>query len=73
MQARKNNLVGVLRDLFLIWRADVMPESRYYRQVFVGAPIADVLVEGFIDLLFRAGDGLVVVDYKTDRPRQAAL
>jgi len=50
-----------------------MPESRYYRQVFVGAPIADVLVEGFIGLLFEADDGLVVVDYKTDRPRQAAL
>jgi len=30
-----------------------------------------VLVEGFIGLLFEADDGLVVVDYKTDRPRAA--
>ena len=50
-----------------------MPESRYYGEGFVDAPIADVLVETFIDLLFEADDDLVVVDYKTDRPRQAAL
>ena len=58
---------GPARDLFLNGRADLMPESRYYREVFVSVPIADVLVEGFIVLLFEAEDGLVVVDYKTDR------
>ena len=40
--------------------------GRYYREVFVSAPVEGVLVEGFIDLLFEADEGLVIVDYKTD-------
>lgn len=40
--------------------------GRYYREVFVSAPVEDVLVEGFIDLLFEDDGGLVIVDYKTD-------
>ncbi len=37
-----------------------------WREVPVAAEIDGVLVEGFIDLLVRAPEGLVVVDYKTD-------
>ena len=40
--------------------------GRYYREVFVSAPVEDVLLEGFIDLLFEDDAGLVIVDYKTD-------
>jgi len=40
--------------------------GRYYREVFVSAPVDGVLLEGFIDLLFEEDDGLVIVDYKTD-------
>ena len=40
--------------------------GRYYRGVFVSAPVEDVLLEGFIDLLFEDDAGLVIVDYKTD-------
>jgi ATP-dependent helicase/nuclease subunit A len=40
--------------------------GRYYREVFVSAPVEGMLVEGFIDLLFEEEDGLVIVDYKTD-------
>ena len=40
--------------------------GRYYREVFVSAPVEGTLVEGFVDLLFEEGDGLVIVDYKTD-------
>ena len=32
----------------------------------MGAPVGETVLEGFIDLLFEEGDGLVVVDYKTD-------
>jgi ATP-dependent exoDNAse (exonuclease V) beta subunit len=32
----------------------------------VGCPFGDGVLEGFIDLLYRDDDGLVVVDYKTD-------
>ena len=40
--------------------------GRYYREVFVGAPVDGALLEGFIDLLFEEDGGLVIVDYKTD-------
>jgi ATP-dependent exoDNAse (exonuclease V) beta subunit len=41
--------------------------QRYWREVPVGAPVDGAVVEGFIDLLYEGADGLVVVDYKTDR------
>ncbi len=40
--------------------------DRYWREVFVAAPVGDRLIEGYIDLLYEGPDGLVVVDYKTD-------
>ena len=40
--------------------------SRHWREVFVATPVADRLIEGYIDLAFERPDGLVVVDYKTD-------
>ncbi|MGQ0678944.1 MAG: UvrD-helicase domain-containing protein [Actinomycetota bacterium] len=40
--------------------------SPHWREVYACAPIEDGrLLEGYIDLLYRAPDGLVVVDYKT--------
>ena len=38
----------------------------HWREVYVAVPVADTLLEGYIDLLYRDTDGLVVVDYKTD-------
>ena len=40
--------------------------GRYFRELFVSAPINGVLLEGFIDLLFEDEYGLTIVDYKTD-------
>ena len=41
--------------------------SPHWRETYVAAPVAgDTVVEGYIDLLYRRDDGLVVVDYKTD-------
>ena len=40
--------------------------GRLWREVPVGIPLDDGVLEGFIDLLFETDDGLVVVDYKTD-------
>ena len=37
-----------------------------YRELYVGAPLGDVMVEGYVDLLIRTPDGLIIVDYKTD-------
>ena len=41
---------------------------QHWREMYAGAPRADgVLVEGYLDLVYRDDDGaLVVVDYKTD-------
>jgi ATP-dependent exoDNAse (exonuclease V) beta subunit len=43
-----------------------MASGKLWREVPVGIPIADGVLDGFIDLLFEEKDGLVVVDYKTD-------
>ena len=40
--------------------------GRWWREVPVGAPVGDTVLEGFIDLLFEEEGELVVVDYKTD-------
>ena len=47
-------------------REAVASQGRYWREVYVGAPVEGVTLEGFIDLLYEGPDGLVVVDYKTD-------
>ena len=37
-----------------------------FRELYVGAPLGDVMIEGYVDLLVQTPDGLVIVDYKTD-------
>ena len=39
--------------------------SPHWREVYAGTPVAGRLLEGYVDLLYRGRDGLVVVDYKT--------
>jgi ATP-dependent helicase/nuclease subunit A len=52
------------RGSVAVRRALAAPQ--HWRELFVAAPVAGRAVEGFVDLLFSDGDGLVVVDYKTD-------
>ena len=40
--------------------------ARHWRELYVGAPVGDQTVEGYIDLLYESADGLVLVDWKTD-------
>ena len=40
--------------------------AEHWREVWASATVGDCLVEGYIDLLYRRGSGLVVVDWKTD-------
>ena len=47
-------------------REALASRERYWRELYVSAAVDGVTVEGFIDLLYEAPDGLVVVDYKTD-------
>jgi ATP-dependent exoDNAse (exonuclease V) beta subunit len=39
--------------------------SPHWREVYACTPVDDRLLEGYIDLLYRSPDGLVVVDHKT--------
>jgi hypothetical protein len=55
--------------------SDVVGEATqlpHWREVYVGIPYGDGVLEGYIDLLYRAPEGLVVVDHKTDRWRGEA-
>jgi ATP-dependent helicase/nuclease subunit A len=51
---------------------EAVRSGRYWREVYVGAALEGMLVEGFIDLLYESADGLVVIDYKTDSARDLA-
>jgi ATP-dependent exoDNAse (exonuclease V) beta subunit len=50
-------------DSALVQRAATRP---LWREVYVGVPWGEGVLEGYVDLLYRDDDGLVVVDYKTD-------
>lgn len=46
--------------------------SPRWREMYVTVPLGSRTLEGYIDLLYRTPDGLVVVDYKTDAWRDEA-
>jgi ATP-dependent exoDNAse (exonuclease V) beta subunit len=39
--------------------------THHWREVYASTPVGDRLLEGYVDLLYRSPEGLVVVDYKT--------
>ncbi len=41
-------------------------ESQHWRELFVAASFGGRVLEGYIDLVYRGNEGLVVVDWKTD-------
>ena len=43
--------------------------AEHWRELFVVAELGHTVLEGYIDLLVRTPDGLVIVDYKTDQWR----
>jgi ATP-dependent exoDNAse (exonuclease V) beta subunit len=53
--------------------AEAVAGAQYWRETYVATPILDGatgssrILEGYVDLVYRTADGLVVVDYKTDR------
>ncbi|MDD7920009.1 UvrD-helicase domain-containing protein [Actinomycetospora callitridis] len=61
-----DDITGAVRsalDSDTIRRAAARP---HWRETYVGSVIDGQLVEGYVDLLFRDDNGLVLVDYKTD-------
>ncbi|WP_018333260.1 UvrD-helicase domain-containing protein [Actinomycetospora chiangmaiensis] len=51
-------------DSPILRRAATRP---HWRETYVGTEVDGTLVEGYVDLLYRDDDGLVLVDYKTDQ------
>jgi ATP-dependent helicase/nuclease subunit A len=45
----------------------------HWRETYVGTVVGERVLEGFIDLIYRDDDGLVIVDYKTDTVPAVAL
>jgi ATP-dependent helicase/nuclease subunit A len=41
-------------------------DGSFWRELYVGVPVGDHVLEGFVDLLVDGPGGLTVVDYKTD-------
>ena len=71
-QAAAEGVLGREADIERLARAaldaPVVQEAvtrQRWRETYVATPVGDRTLEGYIDLLFRAEDGLVVVDYKT--------
>jgi ATP-dependent exoDNAse (exonuclease V) beta subunit len=53
--------------------AAAVSDAKRWREIYVGTRVGEVLIEGFVDLVYRGDDGLVVIDYKTDAVPGAAL
>ncbi|MBO0685413.1 MAG: PD-(D/E)XK nuclease family protein, partial [Candidatus Dormibacteraeota bacterium] len=46
---------------------EAVASNRYWREVPVGGRVDGTILEGVVDLLYETDEGLVVVDFKTDR------
>ena len=71
-QAAAEGVIGREDDVERLARAALSTPAvreavgcRRWRETFVAAPVGDRTLEGYIDLLYRTDEGLVVVDYKT--------
>ena len=63
---RTGTVAGLARAALDTAVAREASASEHWRELFVAAPIAGRLLEGYIDLAYRSPEGLVVVDWKTD-------
>jgi len=59
-------VTSLVRSALASEAVDLARRHTSYRELYVGAPLGDVMIEGYIDLLVETPDGLVIVDYKTD-------
>jgi ATP-dependent exoDNAse (exonuclease V) beta subunit len=72
--AARNAVAALLGHPLLLAAASAEREGQCYRETPVTYRLeSGVLVEGYVDLAFREGDSLVVVDFKTDRELDRAL
>lgn len=80
-QARAEQIPPRTREVERLVRAalssptvrEAFASGRVRRELYVSAPVGDLVLDGFVDLCFEtAAGGLVVVDYKTDTVRDLA-
>ena len=67
VSGRSRIVAGLARAALDTAVAREAASSQHWRELFVAAPFSERLVEGYVDLVYRGADGLVVVDWKTDR------
>jgi ATP-dependent helicase/nuclease subunit A len=74
-QAAAEGVIGRERDIAALTRSAlasrtvreaVATNDRLHREMYVATPIEGHTLEGYVDLVYRTNNGLVVVDYKTD-------
>ena len=61
-----DTVTALVRSALSSDAARLAVEHPSYRELYVGAPLGDVMIEGYIDLLVETPEGLVVIDWKTD-------
>jgi ATP-dependent helicase/nuclease subunit A len=72
--AEHTDIVGHLARAALSSETVRRAASRpHWRETYVGTVVGDRVLEGFIDLVYRDNDGLIIVDYKTDTVPTTAL
>jgi ATP-dependent helicase/nuclease subunit A len=73
-QAAAEGVIGRERDIAALARSalasatvrEAVAGNDYRREMYVATRIDDHTLEGYVDLVYRTPQGLVVVDYKTD-------
>jgi len=66
VSGRSRTVAGLVRAALGTDVAREAAASEHWREMFVAAPFGERLIEGYVDLVYRGPDGLVVVDWKTD-------
>ena len=61
-----DTVAALVRSALASEAVDLARRHPSYRELYVGAPLGGVMIEGYIDLLVNTPDGLVIVDWKTD-------
>ena len=73
-QAAAEGVIGRERDIAALTRSalashtvrEAVATNDYRREMYVATQVEGHTLEGYVDLVYRTNDGLVVVDYKTD-------
>jgi len=62
---RADDVRGLVQDALGAPSVQAAAGAEHWREVYACTPLGDRLLEGYVDLLYRAPDGLVVIDHKT--------